>query len=171
MKFKMSETVTIGVFSCLVLVGSFINIRLPFASQGGLVHLGTTAAVSATIIYGRKIGMLSGALGMTLFDIVGAWFLWAPATFIARIGLGFILGTISHFKNKNGESYAYNLIGLIGGGAWMILIYYLFESVVYNNWVTSAASIPGNVFQLILAAVIGIPIGMALKKYRNPTLK
>jgi Predicted membrane protein len=165
MKFKVSETVTIGIFSCLVLVGSFVNIRLPFASQGGLVHLGTTIAVIATIIYGRKIGMLSGAIGMSLFDILGGWLIWAPATFVARLGLGFVLGTIAYFNCKKGKSYIYNLLGLISGGAWMILIYYLFESIIYRNWIIAIASIPGNIFQLVLAAIVGIPIGIILKKY------
>lgn len=165
MKFKVNEIVYIGVLSGLVLIGTFINIMLPFASQGGLVHLGTPIAVIATIIYGRKIGTASGAIGMTIFDILGGWFIWAPATFVARLGLGYLLGSVAFSNNKNGDSFVYNLIGLILGGLWMILIYYLFEAILYNNWVAALGSIPGNATQLVLAAVIGIPIGMILKRY------
>ena len=165
MKFKVSEIVSIGVLSCLVLIGTFINIQLPIASQGGLVHFGTAIAVIAVIVYGRKVGMLAGAIGMTLFDILGGWFLWAPATFVARIGLGFILGTIAYLNNKNGKSFLNNFIGLVAGGLWMVFVYYVFESVLYNNWIAAIGSIPGNVSQLVLAAVVGIPCGMLLKKY------
>ncbi|MDF9866516.1 putative membrane protein [Bacilli bacterium PM5-3] len=165
MKFKVSEIVSVGVLSCLVLIGSFINIMLPFASQGGLVHFGTTIAVISVVVYGRKVGTLSGAIGMSLFDILGGWLIWAPATAIARLGLGYIMGTISYAKEKNGKSYLYNLIGLICGGAWMVLVYYLFEAILYNNWIAPLGSIPGNVSQLVLAAVVGIPIGLILKKY------
>ena len=165
MKFKVNEIVYIGILSGLVLVGTFINVMLPFASQGGLVHFGTPIAVVATIVYGRKIGTAAGAIGMTIFDIMGGWFIWAPATFVARLGLGYILGSVAFSNNKNGDSFIYNLAGLILGGVWMLVIYYLFEAILYNNWVAALGSIPGNATQLILAAVIGIPIGMILKRY------
>ena len=165
MKFTVSEIVSVGILSCLVLIGSFINIMLPFASQGGLVHFGTTAAVIAIIVFGRRIGVLAGVIGMTLFDILGGWLIWAPATALARFGLGYIMGTIAFLNKKNGNSIIYNIIGLILGGLWMILIYYVFESFLYDNWIAALGSIPGNISQLILAALVGIPCGMLLKKY------
>lgn len=164
MKFNVKELTYIGVFSALVLVGSFINFIIPFAPQGGLVHLGTTVSVIAIIVSGRKIGTLSGTIGMTVFDIIGGWLIWAPGTFIARIGLGYIMGSICYKGNREGKSLFYNLLGLILGGLWMIFIYYIYEAIIYSNFITPIASISANILQLALAGVIGIPIGMILRR-------
>ncbi|MDR3215336.1 MAG: ECF transporter S component [Bacilli bacterium] len=163
MKFTIKEISYIGLMTCLVLIGTYINIMLPFASQGGLVHLGTPIAIISIIVFGKKIGTISGALGMSIFDIMGGWLLWAPATFIARLGLGYLFAKVAYLKDAN--NYLINVLGLILGGAWMVLVYYIFESIVFNNWVLALGSIPGNCMQLVLSAIIGIPIGMLLKRH------
>ncbi|MDR1782009.1 MAG: ECF transporter S component [Bacilli bacterium] len=164
MNLKTRDIVYIGMLACLTLVGTFINFRLPFVSQGGLVHLGTPIAIIGVLTLGTKRGMFGGAIGMAVFDIIGGWFIWAPATFIARLGLGYLFGKIAFMKDYKGNNYLINILGLIIGGIWMLLIYYIFESIVYNNWIASLGSIPGNLMQLLLSLIIGIPIGMILKR-------
>ena len=56
---------------CIALTYIFtavVNIRLPFAPNGGLIHLGNVPLFLAAIIFGKKTGALSGAFGMGLFD-------------------------------------------------------------------------------------------------------
>ena len=60
------------VFACTV----FVNLRLPIAANGGLVHLGNVPLFIIAILYGRRFGALAGGIGMALFDVVGGWFLW-----------------------------------------------------------------------------------------------
>ncbi|MEG0283893.1 MAG: ECF transporter S component [Erysipelotrichales bacterium] len=167
MKFTTKDIVYIGIFSTLVMLGTFINFVVPFAPNGGLVHLGTTVSVIALIVAGPRVGTISGALGMTLFDILGGWAIWAPATFIGRYGLGFLMAKFA-FKNEHrGESLKLNAIGLVVGGAWMVFVYYLYEAIIYSNFITPIASISANVLQLIVAAVIGLPLGKVLRKFMH----
>ena len=61
---------------CIALTYIFtavVNIRLPFAPNGGLIHLGNVPLFLAAIIFGRKTGALSGAFGMGLFDLFSGW--------------------------------------------------------------------------------------------------
>ena len=167
MNINTKDMAYIGMLACITLIGTFINFRLPFVSQGGLVHLGTPIAIIGILTLGTKRGMLGGALGMTLFDIIGGWVMWAPATLVARLGLGYLFGKIAFMKKYQGNNYFINVIALICGGIWMLLIYYLFEALLYSNWLVALGSIPGNAMQLLLSAVIGIPIGMLLKKQLN----
>ena len=65
---------------CIALTYIFtavVNIRLPFAPNGGLIHLGNVPLFLAAIIFGKKTGALSGAFGMGLFDLFSGWTAWA----------------------------------------------------------------------------------------------
>ena len=58
---------------CLVLVYVFtavVNIRLPFAPNGGLIHLGNVPLFVAAILFGKRTGMIAGGIGMALFEDV-----------------------------------------------------------------------------------------------------
>ena len=70
---------------CLVLVYVFtavVNIRLPFAPNGGLIHLGNVPLFVAAILFGKRTGMIAGGVGMALFDLLSGWTLWAPFTLV-----------------------------------------------------------------------------------------
>jgi uncharacterized membrane protein len=75
---------------------SFINIRLPILSSGGLVHLGNVFLFATAIILEKKMGAIAGAVGMAIFDLSSGWALWAPFTFIVRGIMGYIVGSIAY---------------------------------------------------------------------------
>ena len=80
-KVNVTDIAITGVCIALTLVATaFINIRLPIAANGGLVHLGNVPLFLAAIIYGKKTGAFAGAFGMGLFDLLSGWTLWAPFT-------------------------------------------------------------------------------------------
>ena len=64
---------------------AFVNLRLPIAANGGLIHLGNVPLFLAAIIFGRRTGTLAGAFGMGLFDLLSGWYLWAPFTFVIEM--------------------------------------------------------------------------------------
>ena len=78
------------VFCCT----AFVNVRLPIAANGGLIHLGNVPLFLIAILYGRRLGALAGGLGMALFDVVGGWLLWAPFTLIIVGLMGYTVGAI-----------------------------------------------------------------------------
>nr|WP_243122838.1 ECF transporter S component [Haloimpatiens lingqiaonensis] len=142
----------------------FINIRLPIAVNGGLIHLGNAMLFVAAIVFGGKKGAIAGAFGMGLFDLLSEWAIWAPATFIIRGVMGYIIGNMANSNDRNGKKILWNLVGIILASIWMIVGYYVAEGILYGNWIAPATSIPGNITQLIIGAIIGIPLAAALKK-------
>ena len=56
----------------------FVNLRLPIASNGGLIHLGNVPLILASILLGKRTGAIAGAFGMGLFDLMAGWAAWAP---------------------------------------------------------------------------------------------
>lgn len=150
-----------AVMTALVLVMTmFVNIRLPFGGEGGLIHLGNVPLIVAALLFGRRTGMIAGGLGMALFDLISGWAAWASFTLVIVGAMGLVMGFISE---KRPKVWAY---------VWAVILalfikvagYYLAEVVLYGNWVVPLASIPGNVIQVTVAAIAGVPLAIALKR-------
>ncbi|MBE6034408.1 MAG: ECF transporter S component [Clostridiales bacterium] len=152
-----------ALFIALTLAATmFINIRLPFMGNGGLIHLGNVPLFVAAIVYGKKTGALAGAFGMTMFDLISGWTAWAPFTFIIVGMMGFTVGLITeklHFK-----PVIVNTIAVIAALIIKIVGYYFTEVILYGNWILPLGSIPGNVMQVVVAGIIVLPIVERLRK-------
>ncbi|MGL5755786.1 MAG: ECF transporter S component [Paraclostridium sp.] len=165
-KFKTRDLVETALLISLVFVATrFINIRLPIASNGGLVHLGNTMLFISSIVFGKKKGACAGAFGMGLFDLLSEWAIWAPFTFIIRGVMGYIIGKVSWSNNKRGNDISTNIFAIILSGVWMIFGYFVTEMILYGNYIQAMSSIPGNITQIVIGIIIGVPISKILKKH------
>jgi len=165
-KVKVKDMVVTALLISLVFVATaFINIKLPLLSSGGLVHLGTGMLFISAIVFGKEKAAIAGAVGMAIFDLTGVWALWAPFTFIVRGAMAYVMGAIIYSNNKKGNSIIFNILGIVVSGAVMIVGYYITEGILYGNWLSPVASIPGNLTQIVVGALIALPIAKILKKY------
>lgn len=162
------KSLTITAFGiALVYVFTWlINIRLPFAPNGGLIHLGNVPLFIFAIIFGKKTGAIAGGVGMGLFDLVSGWTLWAPFTFIIVGLMGFVMGLITEKK----QGYPWYVVAMAAACVIKIAGYYIAEGIIYGNWVTPVTSIPGNLLQIGVAAVIVLIVIVPLKKAANKLL-
>ncbi|MDF2879803.1 MAG: transporter component [Clostridiaceae bacterium] len=162
---KVRDMVICSLLIALVFIATkFINIRLPISINGGLIHMGNVMLFISAIVFGKKKGAIAGAFGMGLFDILSGWAAWAPFTFIIRGAMGYVVGSISNAHNRNGENQLYNIIAVCISSVLMIFGYYITEVILYGNWLSPVSSIPGNIAQLLVGAVIGLPAASAIKK-------
>ena len=162
------KSLTITAFGiALVYVFTWlINIRLPFAPNGGLIHLGNVPLFIFAIIFGKKTGAIAGGVGMGLFDLVSGWTLWAPFTFVIVGCMGFVMGLIT--ENKKG--YGWYVVAMAAACVIKIAGYYVAEGIIYGNWITPVTSIPGNLLQIGVAAVIVLIVIVPLKKAASKLL-
>jgi len=162
---KTRELVLSALLISLVFIATkFINIRLPISINGGLIHLGNAMLFLIAIVFGKRKGAVAGAFGMGLFDIVSGWTAWAPFTFVIRGVMGYTIGTMAYAKERKGNNLFWNITAILISGVWMIVGYYLTEGLLYGNWVAPATSIPGNITQIVIGAIIGLPLAKALKR-------
>ena len=147
---------------------AFINVRLPIAANGGLIHLGCVPLFLSAILFGKRTGALAGAFGMGLFDLLSGWYLWSPFTFVIAGLMGWTIGTVVQKKQGFGRyTLAIALACVI-----KIVGYYIAEGFIYGNWIAPVSSIPGNLVQVGAAAVVVLPVAGRLKKAVLPlTLK
>lgn len=154
-----------GVCVALTLVATaFINIRLPIAANGGLVHLGNVPLFMAAIIFGKRTGAVAGAFGMGLFDLLSGWTLWVPFTFVVVGLMGYVVGKIT----EKHVGFVWNALAILVACVIKVVGYYIAEGIIYGNWVAPALSIPGNLVQIGVAAVIVLPtVGIVRKAIRR----
>lgn len=145
------------VFTCTI----FVNVRLPIAANGGLIHLGNVPLFIIAILYGRWFGALAGGIGMALFDVVGGWFLWAPFTLIIVGLMGYTVGAICE-KNQTLKAY---VLALVVAATIKVAGYYGAEGIIYGNWIAPMTSVPGNLVQIGVASAIVLPVVTKLRKH------
>ncbi len=165
---SVTEIAITGVCIALTFVATgFVNIRLPIAANGGLVHLGNVPLFLAAILFGKRTGALSGSIGMALFDLMGGWVLWAPFTFVVVGLMGWTVGAIT----EKHHGFAWNALAIAVACVIKIVGYYIAEGIIYGNWIVPALSIPGNLVQIGVAAVLVLPIAEGVRRVvRRQTL-
>ncbi|MGO3751138.1 MAG: ECF transporter S component [Peptoniphilaceae bacterium] len=158
---KTKDLTITALFIALVYVFTWlIKIQLPFSNQGGLIHLGNVPFFIACIIFGKKIGIISGTVGMTLFDLTSGWVAWAPITFFTNIAIGLAVSKIAYNKDKT-STY---LLAILIAAILKVLGYYIGEAILINSLIVPLKSIPGNIIQILLSAIILLIIIKPLRK-------
>ncbi|MDD3705667.1 MAG: ECF transporter S component [Clostridiaceae bacterium] len=158
---KIRGLVQMGLLSALTFVAAWA-IHIPYGN-GGVIHLGDSMIFLTAVVFGRKYAALSGALGMTMFDILSGFSVWAPYTFVIKAGMGLIAGSIANLGGSKGESSVKNGLGMFAAGIWMIMGYYAAEAVITWNITLPLFSILGNVIQVGAGAAIAFVIIAAIK--------
>lgn len=155
------EITITALFIALVYVfTAFVNIRLPLAANGGLIHLGNVPLFIGAILFGKRVGAIAGGVGMALFDLLSGWTAWAPFTLVIVGLMGFTVGLIAE---KSDKIYSY-IAAIAIAGVIKIVGYYIAEAVIYQNIFVPVSSIPGNLLQIGFAALIVIAVIVPLKK-------
>ena len=146
---KNTKSITITALSAALIFLFTWVVRVPGPITGGLVHMGNVPFFVASIVYGPYVGAIAGAIGMGMFDIFSGYIAWAPITVITCLIMGYVLGNVTkRFNTKN------LIIGFVLMVVIKVLGYYFGEAIMYKSFVTPFASIPGNIVQILLSAVV-----------------
>ena len=159
-------TITALAVALTYVFTAFINLRLPIAANGGLIHLGNVPLFIFAIIFGKKTGAIAGGIGMALFDLLSGWTLWAPFSLVVAGLMGYTVGAITDGK----KGYGWNLFAMLAALVIKLVGYYIAEGFIYGNWAAPLASIPGNVVQVMTAILIVSIVIVPLKKAANKIL-
>lgn len=171
-KISLIEIVRISLLAAITCIATML-IRIP--SLTGYTHIGDSMVFIGVILLGKRDGIISGALGMFLADLLGGYFVWAPITLLIKGIMALIVGSIAFRKDYNGKNVINNTFGFILGGTWMVTAYLLFGALVARLMVAGANTlakgmlvsikdVPGNVMQAIIGIAIAIPVTMILNR-------
>lgn len=161
---KIKNMTLAAMFIALTMVfTAFINIQFP-ATLGGLIHLGNIPMLVAAMLFGRKLGAISGGVGMAMFDVMSGWGAYAPCTLIVVGFMGYVVGAINEKSNK----VYVKIFSIIVALVIKVVGYYLFEAlIICHSFIVPLGSIPGNITQVAIAGVIVMMIIKPLKSRFN----
>lgn len=124
---KLTQTAILAAL-CFVTF-TFLQIKIPVpGGDATSIHFGNVFLVLAALLLGGVYGGLAGAIGMTIADILDpVYIIVAPKTFILKLCIGLIVGTIAHKYariNKNDDKkyiIKWALIASIVGMAFNVI--------------------------------------------------
>ena len=163
---KTKELVTSSLLIALVFVSTyFVHIPSPFSmNSGGLIHLGNVTFFMSAIIFGKKQGAIAGAFGMGLFDVLTGYAIWAPFTFIIRGVMGFTIGYFANAHGRKGNNLKWNIVGLVLASIFLVSGYFVSNLILFNNLPAAIVAIYGDLTQVTIGFVLGVPLTLAVKK-------
>lgn len=167
----LSRTTMLAV-TAMFIVLVFVFTRIGFtvtAFLGTYVHLGNIPLFIAAILFGRKVGMIAGGVGMALFDATSPFVAWAPFTLVIVGLMGYVTGLIAERHNR----YPWYILAMALAVVIKLIGYYLADGIIVGNWVAPVASIPANFLQVAVGAVVALailrPLELAARKaFRQP---
>jgi uncharacterized membrane protein len=148
-----------GVMAALVAIATFL-IQIPVPATGGYLNFGDIMIFVTSLTFGPIIGGLAGGIGSFISDVAGGYAAtFAPFTLVIKGAEGLIAGLISNRKAKWGD-----ILGVAVGGAIMVLGYFLAEFYPLQIGWAASLEIPGNILQIVVGGVVGIPIALVLRR-------
>lgn len=86
-----------ALFAALCYIGfTYCKIDIPVGAEKTAFHLGNVFCVLAALFIGGFWGGMAGAVGMTLADLTTAYVTSAPKTFLLKLCIGLIAGSVAH---------------------------------------------------------------------------
>lgn len=140
-----------GVMAALIFCATYF-IKLPMPAAQGYVHIGDGFVFLAAVLLPAPYAVGAAAIGAGLADLIGGYPLWLPATIGVRA-----IAVLLFDRHSRDPLCPRDLAALAGAAAINVLGYWAYESaVVYGNAVSALASMPLNLAQSAVGAVIYI---------------
>ena len=161
---KTRRLVLSAIFAALIAVFTFL-IRIPVPGlPTGYIHPGDSVIFIAAYILGGYMSVLCAAVGSALADLFAGADIFILGTFLVK-GL-MCWAASAFFRRCTRKNWWGNLIGgTVAGGLIMVAGYFLYEWLLFGME-AALVEIPFNLIQFAFAAVVGIIVIRALKKYR-----
>ena len=147
-----------GVFTALVFV---VTAYLHIPTNNGYIHVGDGLIYLSACLLPWPYAMVVGAGGAFLADCLTGFAIWAPGSVIIKAL------TVLFFTSKNEKVVNLrNSLALVPATLMCVGGYYLYEALLYSNFVSPLAGIPASLTQSLASAVVFVAIGLAIDKMK-----
>ena len=157
---KTHKLVTYSLLIALVCVGTmFIKIHVP--ATNGYVNIGDAFIIISSLMFGPVAGMIAGGIGSAMADLLSGYAHFAVFTLIVKGIEGYIIGWL--FVKFGGTKLA-GMYSSLAGVAFMVLGYFMVETVMYSSYKVALQSIAFNGVQALASFIIGYPVFSYISK-------
>lgn len=167
MKKKQSPLVQLSlipIMTAVVAVGTMV-VRIP-NPMGGYFNVGDAMIFACALTFNPLIGGIAGGLGSAIADIIGFPVFVIP-TLIVKGLEGFLASLLT-----NRKSVLRDVLALTMAGSEMVIGYFLVEFYALQWGLGGAlAEVPGNIVQVVIGGLVGIPVALVLRRRLPDVLK
>lgn len=133
---------------CTVVVITTVFAAVPIPGvQGAYVNAGDAAVYASAFLLGWPWGVMIAAAGSAIADLLLGSTMYAPATFIIKGLMAIISARLLKKENLR-------VLRLLAAGLVMAAGYFAYECLIYGLS-AAALSVPANLVQAVLGAVLG----------------
>ncbi|MBQ6627144.1 MAG: TIGR04002 family protein [Ruminococcus sp.] len=147
-----------GVFIALVFV---VTAYLHIPTNNGYIHVGDGLIYLVACLLPWPYAIAVGAGGAFLADCLTGFAIWAPGSVIIKSLTVFLFTSKKeNVINVRNSLALFPATVLCAGG------YYLYEALIYSNFVSPLAGIPASITQSLASSVVFIVLGIAIDKMK-----
>lgn len=190
-KISTKKIVLNGVMIALVFLSTVFT-RIPGPVPPGYINFGDTVIMVTAILLGKNSGLIAGAFGSALADIIApGGLIFAPITFVVKGLEGYVIGKIvyvdrhidtkeyrsgtdrkkSELPNKSSGKYEVKkIVAIITGALIMVAGYFITELTILKlvdpsfGYAAAISELPFNFIQGGVSAVLGYILSTLLEK-------
>ncbi|MEI6286144.1 MAG: ECF transporter S component [Bacillota bacterium] len=137
-----------ALLTALVLLATAV-LKIP--TFNGYAHLGDALIMAVAVGHSRRAGMVCGAFGTAMADVLGGYFIWAPFSFVIHGLQGYLVGLIANRQS----SRLRKILAMTVGGIIMIVLYQTVTLEIYG-WAGFITALYGNIAQAIVGVIGGM---------------
>lgn len=164
MKMSTKELCMQGLLVALVTISTMI-FQIPVSATQGYIHLGDSMILLIGVFFGARYGMVAGGVGSALADLLSGYAHWALFTLIIKGIMGYLIGKIASFSEKNQKFFTTrNMLASVSGIVWMVFGYFIAGGILKSSFAVAAVSIPENLVQGFAGLAIFIVVGIAFHR-------
>ena len=158
------ELTLTAVMSAFVFIATFVpKIPIPL----GYAHLGDAAIFIIVVMFGRKVGILSGCFGSMLADLIGGFPIWIGPTLIIKWLMAETFSSIAKLDENFNYYSPRTIAALILAGIVMTIGYTLIGALLYDSLEAGLSSAPGLLIEGLVNAVAAVFIGTAMLRHKQ----
>lgn len=136
-------------------------IQIPTVGTEGYLNLGDMVVFLAALTLGKKGGFIVGGFGSAMADLLTGYTHYVPITFVVKGLEGLIAANLLETKiGRQKPIFATSIAGI-----FMAFGYFIPETFMYGK--AAVASIPGNIMQGLVGAIISVVLYTALMRTRE----
>lgn len=157
MKHSVRKIVVSALFSAIVFVTTLlVQIPLPF---NGYVNAGDGFILLSGFILGPVYGGLAAGIGSMLADIISGFAIYAPATFVIKLGIVLVsCGLFSWFNKLLKKDNIARVFSALAGEMFMVLGYFAYECIIFGSILAPLTSVLGNICQGVFGVILGVTL-------------
>jgi energy-coupling factor transport system substrate-specific component len=141
---------------------------------GGYIHTGDIAIYVAAFLFGPVVAFIAGGAGTALADLNLGFGAWAPGSFVIHGLQAFVAGLIAWRRGL-----VPMIVAAVVGGLIVVVGYFLYQWAMVSAgsldpdegetaFATAANYLTANLFQVAVAAVVAIPLVLAIRQAYPP---